>query len=460
VSGRDAVKTRFLLIVAFTATPLGYYSFNCSSEVLSFGCLALVSFWLWARARPDWIDALGVGTLAACLVLTRPHLAVYVPLIVGVFSWRLWTGDPRPGPKKWLGHGSLLTLPVALALTQILWVNRWMTGSVLGSTYSFGNAYFRSLNLADPEPLAVLLHPWHGLLVYHPFYALGIGLAVLGIFRGSRAERALHLGITTTLAIHLYLQAAWYCWWLGMWSLGNRGFGVAAVLLVPVVARALRRATPAWRLALLGALVVCSLWSLLLMVQGNTNFMRWSELATAQAETAMRTAFLLPWALILAFAANAVARRQGPVDRLTTAGSALLLALILDHLAQLLFEAASGQNEGWRLALRVGLVALAPLVALGQWPSSGVERFPGAGWLRPLGALGSVLLFACVGLLFAHLARGAEGLIADGGIPGDGPVRTFHVLEVEECYREYLRVPGFVEKKDSLRRFLAEHRPD
>jgi hypothetical protein len=78
--------------------------------------------------------------------------------------------------------------------------------------------------------------------------------------------------------------------------------------------------------------------------------------------------------------------------------------------------------------------------------------------LRPklfpvLGAV-TLLLFLSVYALFVRLAVRTEQVIAGGGLPSAGPVATFQIPEVEECYREYRQVPGFDDKKAAMRDFL------
>ena len=240
VTRYDTATVLFVAVVAFAGTHLGFYSFTHSSEILSFGCLALIAYRLCVRRPLEALDLLGLGALCGMLVVVRAHLVLYLPLIFGVAVWRLLRESPARRWPAWAGLVSLFAAPVILAVVQVGMVNNWMTGSPLRSPYSFGDAGFRSLDLVRPDFLTVLVHPWHGLLTYHPLYALCFALVVAGIFRGSRPARLLHLGIAATLLGHLYIQAAWYCWWLGLWSLGNRGFGVGALLLVPVLAHAMQ----------------------------------------------------------------------------------------------------------------------------------------------------------------------------------------------------------------------------
>jgi hypothetical protein len=87
-----------------------------------------------------------------------------------------------------------------------------------------------------------LLSARHGLLVYHPLYALLLGACAVGLLRP--ATRALAAGTLAAFGLLLLINGAWWCWWFGD-SFGNRGFVealapltlAAAVTLSPLAAR-------------------------------------------------------------------------------------------------------------------------------------------------------------------------------------------------------------------------------
>lgn len=105
----------------------------------------------------------------------------------------------------------------------------------------------------------------HGLLVYHPLYALLLGACVLGLFRP--ASRALAAGALSSFALLLLVNGSWWCWWFGD-SFGNRGFIEAlpaltlasAVTLSPLAARRSGLALLASTLALV-SLLNAGLWT-------------------------------------------------------------------------------------------------------------------------------------------------------------------------------------------------------
>jgi hypothetical protein len=457
VTRYDTATVLFLCVVGFTGTHLGFYSFTHSSEILSFGCLALIAYRLCVSRPLNARDLLGLGTLCGMLVMVRAHLVLYLPLICGVIAWRMLHEQPHDGWPKRAGLAALVVAPLTFAVVQVATVNRWMTGSPMQSPYSFGDAGFRSLDLASPDFFTVLLHPWHGLLVYHPLYALGFALVVAGAFRGSRPARLLHLGIGLTLLAHLWVQASWYCWWLGLWSLGNRGMGVGALLLLPVLAWAMRQASPRGRILLCTASLLCALWSTLMMVQGHSNFYSWPEVLAGQAIALSGLAPMLPVILLVTLATFLMVRDRRPERVLRATATTLLLALVLDHLALRAVEVVHGDLGGlWPFLFRAYVVALAPLTArLDLSPPSARRRS-----LQPavLAAV-AIALFFWTGLLFLRLVSVTGDVIARGGVQPPGPVATFQVDEVQECHDEYLQVPGYEAEKRALRGFLERHDP-
>ena len=235
---------------------------------------------------------------------------------------------------------------------------------------------------------------------------------------------------------------------------------MGAVLLVPVLAHAIREYGPRARIALAAVVLACSLWSWSLVVQGHTNFVRWGELLAAQAETVRGIAPAIAVALIASCVAYRVSRGRDATGRSLAAGAALLVALVLDQLALRAALVVAGTAEGtWTLAFRLFLAGLAPVVALIDLPPGGLRDGPVRAGLRFAFAAAVLAVYLAAGGLFVRLAVRTERVVDGGGVPGQGQVATFQYPEVEECSREYRRVPGFEDKKRALRGFLRRNEP-
>lgn len=209
---------------------------------VAFGSLALCLLagwngpWEGIRRR----QLLSLGACIGMLFLVR-NSNVFLAPILGVLAFRTRSFSLRP---------VLLIAAPAAALAAL---------QPLFFTLVWGE--FR-LSPYPGEPLAAswgglvssLFSARHGLLVYHPLYALLLGACAAGLLRP--ATRALAAGALSAFGILLAINGAWWCWWFGD-SFGNRGFVealapltlVAALTLSPLAARR-------WGTAFLAAVLV------------------------------------------------------------------------------------------------------------------------------------------------------------------------------------------------------------
>lgn len=81
----------------------------------------------------------------------------------------------------------------------------------------------------------------HGLLVYHPLYALLLAVCLAGLFRP--AARRTAAGALASFGLLLVVNGTWWCWWFGD-SFGNRAFIEALPPLVLASAVALSPRAP------------------------------------------------------------------------------------------------------------------------------------------------------------------------------------------------------------------------
>ncbi|MGH2621029.1 MAG: hypothetical protein ACRDHG_10735 [Anaerolineales bacterium] len=467
-AGGSVPLTLFGIGAAFLGTHAGFYSHTHGSESIGYALGAVLALSLLPSARWRLSDALAGGAAATLLIGVRPNLAIYVLPATILLGARAIAArrivDKRTAA---IGLGWVI-LTTTVAILQTVWVNYRMTGELLGSPYLFAGNGFRSIDLANPQFLAVLAHPWHGLVAYHPLYAVGAAaLVTLAFSPRPLRERVAWIGLGLLILIQLYVQASWYVWWLGIWTFGQRGMSITAIILVPALVKVIRdlpfasgKRRNLWILLTLGA----CLWSYLLMLQGETSFHTYAQLTDAQAG-------LLDWltspgtlathvggiALTGVIVRRLIQRNQVErAGRLTLWAAGLLLILSLTYLG---FRVAVGSSE--RVVL-FGLVALAltagsfSVLAISQRGAN--ERvdlhheLPGAAGI----AAGMVGLFMVTTGLFARLALQTQVRIAADTPPTRVMLCSSRVRwdKVRESYEEYLQVPGFAIQKAGLRAFL------
>ena len=462
----------------FIGTHAGLYSHSYATEVFANALIAVL--WALALTRDEWrpiLDGVLVGALTGLLLLVRAHVVLYAlpTLWLAVFGrstiaedlrrLQVVSGRPSRDSTPRLGaipfefvSGRLLAMrmiavavPIAIAVAQYTTVNRWMTGSLTHPPYVYGGDGFTSVDLWHPQLAAVLTHPWHGLLSYHPLYGIAFVALVAEAWRTGRL-RALWVVTVVAVVAHVWVQAGWYIWWLGGSTFGMRGMAPAALPLVAGLVAAIRREVDArptraaiWMIATVAACV----WSYPLLLRGNTTYYTWAGLWSSQHAAATGAVVVSLGSLVW------LSRREWgstPLAQLTRAMTVLLGGSVVLYLAmQLVMLPAFGAHVAKALA---GSAVVGGGLAL-------IRRSRvAAAWSGEILLLGALAVFAAQALLFERLALDTSRYQAKGAPPARGfeYAGTSPVDELRVTYREYQEVPGFQDRKAAFRRFLTWQR--
>jgi hypothetical protein len=463
-SRKEATLTLFGAALFFLATHGGYFSHVHASESLALACAGVLTWLAFDEQQADAWSWLAAGLSLALLITIKAYWVVYAaPTVVVLIVRARRRGDSW---RRVLGLATLAAIPGFVAAVQTAFTNRWMTGSPFTSSYQFGDAGFRSFDFADPELAAVLVHPWHGWLSYHPFYALGIVALVAVVVRDRHTEhRAFFVLAAAAMAINLYLQAAWVVWWLGSGTFGMRGMALASTVVLPAfvlwVAELRRRSSPLTT-PVVAAAVACSLWSALLLVgAAEERFLSYGQMLEGQWLTLRQSSLLGDGLPILLFFSlltwwckdQWVGREPGQ----------RALALVSVALASVAFYYLWGEAL-WVLRERspatliagLGLLALVAGAGGGVRARWGTERSPGVAAAIVVLGLG---LFAVATALFARLAWKIESDIAAGRRPDVeyAYVNTFSTRDMKDSCNEYRHLPEFADKREAFKAFLIRH---
>ncbi len=462
--------TVFGMGAAFLGTHAGFYSFSYGSESVGYAVAAILALVLVRTGRWRIGDALVGGAAAALLFTLRSNLAVFALPATLVLCYRAVAARRTAGRRKTAVGLACLILTSLIGVLQVALANHWMTDDYLRSPYIFGADSFRSADFASPQLLAVLIHPWHGLLSYHPLYAVATAAIVAMVLRpGPRRERLGWLAIGPLVAAQLYIQASWYVWWLGTGTFGQRGMSITAVVLVPALLVVIGRARPGRGLGkniwILLTLLGCQ-WSYLLLLQGETSFYSYAELMQAQVQQLAELArpatllslvggLLLPGGILVWILRRH--RPEGPPS-LTDWAAGLLGIQSVSYLE---LKLTGGSLEG---VVLFNLAALAPaaLVFLAQWAIrpwriGQPAQLRRQEWGYSAVGAGLVTTFMASTVLFARLAVRTERGIA-GEAPTPRPVACRSSVqwdEVRESFYEYQQVAGFGPQKAALETFLV-----
>jgi hypothetical protein len=445
--------------LGFLGTHLGFCSSAYSSEAMSLFALSVLFNFALVRERPGLFDAMVVGMLSGLAILIRAQLAIYValPMLVSAYRAYRWRGSVL----RTLPTLLLIGVPLLVAFVQLAYLNRWMTGSWVKTPYEFGDDQFHSVDWHHPLFSAVLSHFRHGLLAYHPLYLVGYAAAVYLMLRARGwGERLLLLGIVAVVSAHLYLQAAWFIWWLGSDTFGMRGMAPCALMLVPALAVVIHRwqsqkliAWPLITVCLLGAL-----WGALQYCRGISNFDSWADLWHSQVLVLEEVGLLLFLPITIGGAAALLLRRSGQsLLGWAAALLAILIALRVRGPSLLWSDAARlpHAHAPWSLALVAGALTLVFVVVLWVGP----KARPASRWPELLVGVFVLAVMATSGHMFLRLAENTEKAIARGEKLEGRNVKTTNVLwdELKGNYNDYLTIPGFDEEKERIQLYLTRH---
>lgn len=365
----------------------------------------------------------------------------------------------------------LSVIPALVGMIEVGLNNRWMTGSFFSSPYVFGSGTFKSIDWKHPEFSAVLFHSWHGLLAYHPLYALGFIALILLILRKKQLrEKFLYISLLMILLVHLYLQSSWYVWWLGTGTFGMRRLGIGAIILIPCLIHLLAEreqrnlSNRIWFIFIFGSCI----WSYLLLIPNQhtcTQFYTYHMLLRSQYNQLISLisydlVFLLAALILVAIITLSIRKKALNIIAYTTT---LLLAFmtlfsllewvdyyILRH--QPKFQA----NYFIVFIIKIALLMLVPIFlnSILFTPKQNL-LFRHVKWVP---VCFFITVFVATTCYFTKFAVNTEKIIHSGVKPprSFSYISHVHIEEVEASYNEYLRVPGFDSKKTALFNYLNE----
>jgi hypothetical protein len=170
--------------------------------------LFLVARWRGEHPRIRPVRGILLGALVGLFFLIRNTNLLLVPVLAAVV-WTRRRISFREAMPMLVG-----AVPIAALQPVGLW---FLWGRLRFSTY-FNESFTSGIS----GVINVLVSARHGLLVYHPWYAALLLLAICGAFRLPQARRVCIAAIASFLLVVL-ANGTWCCWWFG-YSFGNRAF--------------------------------------------------------------------------------------------------------------------------------------------------------------------------------------------------------------------------------------------
>ncbi len=446
-------------IMAFIATPLGYYTQSISSEVyaMAVACYLLLQCVNMLTHRP--VSLWGTACATSMLLMFRSYFGVYAWPALFVVGCGLLPSTKNVGGwdiRRLATYGLSVTLLIAAAIGQIAVVNAWMTGSPTASAYAFGDAGFQSLDRSSPYCWHVLLDVFHGLLPTHPFVVIGHMLVVALVIRAVVRRRWLEAAgwslYFVAFVINVYIQGCYFYWWSAMGSVGVRGLvltGIASVAAwtrsVWLLSQSSSRWPRIWRATLLTVSGLCAGWSWFHLAIGPSDFVTLQEvLGGYAAELATwsqpRDVALLAISLVVSVT---LLKPHLAFDRTIGWMSAVMGALVVGSLLRYL------EINPPNLAFVSWTVVLFVL----QWQWSGDWR---CDWEQRVVSRGIVAWCGLMLFGFSVLASSVDCRpVAASASP-----QVYNFPDARCAYFALAQVPRFRDQQDQLLRFFERRHSD
>jgi hypothetical protein len=246
---------------------------------------------------------------------------------------------------------------------------------------------------------------------------------------------------------------------MGTDTFGSRGLTVIAIPLTAALVRVIAvayRNNRSYGRAVVALAATCTAWSYLMLRQGTSQFLSWTELIDGQRRT-LETVIASPQTFVLALPPVLLgwywlrSRRSATTDGLVEIAAVCVGLLAFSYLFLPWLQRSWFATAG--LLMPAALLLLAIRAARDLLSRL---REPAGDSLVRVGLAGT---FAATTVIFAGLATGTERRLAAGDTPGPfETTATIHTPEVVASYGEYQRVEGFEDKQRALANYLGLER--
>ncbi len=185
--------------------------------------LFLIVRWVGADERIRVVHGLLLGGLLGLLFLVRNTSVLLVPVLAAV----VWA-------RSRIRFSELMpVLAGAVLIASVQAVSLWF----LWGRLRFSGYVSESFTSGVSGIVSTLMSARHGLLAYHPWYAILLLLSAYGVVRMPRVRLVCAAALASFLLMAI-ANGTWWCWWFGH-SFGNRAFietlpslSIAAALVV------------------------------------------------------------------------------------------------------------------------------------------------------------------------------------------------------------------------------------
>ncbi len=259
VSHYFSANISLLATLIFWAGSPALFYFICEpylSHLASiFAVGAFLCFWKFELLSAD-VRAVLMGLMAGIIAMVRQQeiVVVIIPVAFAISSPDFSFRKIRIIRLTLLFATSFL---LAFSIQMIVW--KILAGSFIVYSYAESGQFWSVLS---PRIFDVLFSSNHGLLIWHPIFAI----CLLGLLASRRLSRAVKLAFFLAFLCQLYVTSSWSMWWMGH-SFGNRAFLGLTPIFILGLSAFLNEASQILRMRiLLPAFTLLIIWNAVLML--------------------------------------------------------------------------------------------------------------------------------------------------------------------------------------------------
>lgn len=437
-------------------TPAGYYLNSYSSEgwtvFLTLLGLTCIEIRKRGTVHSSYICAFFLGIVLYFLLLVK---STNIVVCYGLSLLFLLDSIERRGTGALRQLVTTIGALVAAPTVAVIFLGTYnfvINGDVWASPYNLGDSEFAAVSLKHLKIMEVLFSSWHGLLFYHPLFAVPMYwlLRESKVFGPDRAtkEAWINFVVITSVLLQAIIQSTWFFWWMGLGTFGARGFSGVAVLVLYATIRC--HASRIGRLfrsdTQLIVLAAFATFEAYLLSRGESNFVDYGSFVVDlfSRQSLRSLLFILSFGFGVFGIGKWLSIDQRKCWFIYILGLCLAPGLLQWSLKIIPVLIATGIFVAWTiLKWDAG-----KLQVVKTWNSEGLHRFSLA--------LVTILAFAVFGLATAYQIRMLQSLYVNVVHAFSGGA-LFDCTEIRASYYEYQRVSGYEKERAELLAFLTRH---
>ena len=282
---KDKLIVLFLFFSFFLFTPAGYYINKFSSENWSNFLILLAICIIELNKnnffKKEFTASILIGVINYFLILVKlTNIMICMSLVI-VFIATLFRKKSKSkiNLQHIIYNLILLAILPFLAIIMMSIYHYTINNNIFLSPYNIIDDPFLSFNFKNLKIFEILFSPLHGMIFYHPFLIFCFFILLKKIFENfekknfTSFDNFIILTVVFSFLFQLFIQSAFFTWWLGTGTFGSRAFSGVSILIFYMIIQIFNKENFIVKKKFsLILLILISLYQSYILSLGETNF--------------------------------------------------------------------------------------------------------------------------------------------------------------------------------------------